>query len=165
MNLNNCEYCAGLCPNSIIESDLKLNGVSFAGIQVYVDDNEMQLLVTGDNDPDSPMVDVRKKIRYCPMCGRYLKQKEESTKYEISMIVDEDTLENLENYSDSSHLTFLGTPDELTEEEAEKKIQLWSKYRKPITLSEEQFKDIRNGAKEVLCPQCESEYTCKGGDE
>lgn len=72
-----CSFCqeestTGDCNKTIIESQLKLNGQLFVSQEVFVENEDLVLFVNS-YDAGICYEFKRKKIKYCPMCGRKLR--------------------------------------------------------------------------------------------
>ena len=68
-----CKYCkefkTGDCNDSILTGMLKINGVELIGIDVFITDDYLELFVD-DAKYGSKLYKKKKKIKYCPMCGK-----------------------------------------------------------------------------------------------
>lgn len=71
-----CKYCEeeslyGECNKDVVKTKMKLNGIPFNEIEVFVEGTDLILCVM-DYDAASCYEYKRVKIKYCPMCGKKL---------------------------------------------------------------------------------------------
>lgn len=75
-----CEYCRDKLTKEILHDRtcVSLKGAKFPGIEVFIDEDELTVIAVADTyEPNYQEVVVQ--INFCPMCGRELKSKEETT--------------------------------------------------------------------------------------
>lgn len=68
------EYCTGGRNDSLLIKSIKMNGVEIMSMDVFINDDELELYV----DEVREGVEITKKkrrINYCPMCGEKLAHK------------------------------------------------------------------------------------------
>lgn len=72
-----CAYCEEEkvtrdCNKTIMELDLKLNGLSMASNEVFIDENGYMVMFLNSYPSGVCYSYKKRKIKYCPMCGRKL---------------------------------------------------------------------------------------------
>lgn len=70
---NECKYCSDK-GDSILDTRTQLSrkGDFYPGIDLFIEDDELNIIAVGDTHETS-YVEDEVKINYCPMCGRSLK--------------------------------------------------------------------------------------------
>lgn len=72
-----CAYCeeekvTGDCNKTIMQLDLKLNGLPMASNEVFIDENCNMIMFLNSYRSGVCYNYKKRKIKYCPMCGRKL---------------------------------------------------------------------------------------------
>lgn len=71
-NQSDCKYCNGDEELIDTRTDYSRRGDFYPGVEAWIEENVLKIIAVGDTYEPS-FTEVAAEIKYCPMCGRSLK--------------------------------------------------------------------------------------------